>query len=572
MLKKFKLAYLLAAFFIALALLAGCGGGGGGGIATRTFETDQGTIRCLDYGTYYACLGVPYAAPPVGDLRFAPPADPADRGTTVYNATSFRSACPQNASQFGTASTNEDCLYLNIYIPKTGTTPFPVMFWIHGGAFIYGSGDNPPYDPQRLLREGVILVTINYRLGALGFLPHPALMAEHGQPGNYGLMDQAKALEWVQNNIANFNGDLTNVTIFGESAGGHSVMSLLVAAPDNINMPPTSSLFHRAIAESGSFSATQMSMNNGFFVFGLPFATLPGPIPSPGPCANGGVYDAAAIRACLRSLSVDTILATQATGLYIPVYQSGTFLPQSISDGLSNGDFNQVPIIIGSNRDEGTLFAALYMGTYNNFTTLDNLVDGLEALFFGLGYDEQQIAEDYVDRAIAVTESDTHPNNYRLAYSMIFTDSFFNCFNFAQWYQLATYVDTYGYWFQDRQAPNGNWGTLFGAAFLPVGVGATHTLEIPYAWGWVGARGGTANQIALSERMVRYWTRFAKTGDPNGGTDPEWPAFDSDEPSIMSFDDDDDEADQTINGATSALLFMNVHNCLYWQNPPMDGE
>jgi len=257
------------------------------------------------------------------------------------------------------------------------------------------------------------------------------------------------------------------------------------------------------------------------------------------------------------------------------VYYPDTFLPQSIDSGLSNGQFARVPVMIGSNRDEGTLFAALYMGDYNYFSTWDDYLDGVDAFFLALpGYDEVQIAEDYLERAITyVTGNEDHPNNYRLAYSMLFTDVFFSCFNYGQWYQLAAYVDTYGYWFQDRQAPNGTWGTLFGNLFLPVGVDATHTLEIQYAWGWAGARGGTAAQVALSEKMVRYWTRFAKTGDPNGDPDPEWVTFDrsATPPTIMSFDDDDDEDDDTINGPASADLFMNVHNCLYWQDPPLEG-
>jgi para-nitrobenzyl esterase len=202
-------------------------------------------------------LGIPYATPPVGNLRWRPPV-PHAPWFTPLEATQFGNHCPQPASPFGIASVTEDCLFLNVFAPASSDFfhPHPVMVWIHGGAFVFGESND--YDPTAMAQDGVIVVTINYRLGALGFLAHPAFAAEPTDPdragdfqtgfaGDYGLMDQQLALAWVRDNILFFGGDPLNVTVFGESAGGLSVFSQLQS-------PPAAGLFHKAIIESGAYS------------------------------------------------------------------------------------------------------------------------------------------------------------------------------------------------------------------------------------------------------------------------------------------------------------------------------
>src|SRR5215469_802584 len=257
--------------------------------------TDNGPVRGLAVGAVNEFLGIPYAAPPVGALRWQPP-QPAASWSGVRDATRFGPHCPQGATPFGQASTSEDCLYLNVFTPshKQAGSHFPVMVWIHGGALI--TGESNDYDPSALVADGVTVVTINYRLGALGFLAHPALADANGQSGDYGLMDQQAALRWVQRNIASFGGNPGNVTIFGESAGGLSTLSQVAS-------PQAKGLFERAIVESGSYNLTQAPLPDAEAA-GEAFAASAG-------CASQTA-------ACLRSLPVSTILASENIAGYTP--------------------------------------------------------------------------------------------------------------------------------------------------------------------------------------------------------------------------------------------------------------
>jgi para-nitrobenzyl esterase len=274
----------------------------------------------------------PYAAPPVGALRWQPP-QPAASWPGVRAATQFGPHCPQLAGPFGEASTSENCLYLNVFTPAAGAD-HPVMVWIHGGALV--SGESNDYDPTALVEHGVTVVTINYRLGALGFLAHPALADASGQSGDYGLMDQQAALRWVQRNIANFGGDPRNVTVFGESAGGLSTLSQVAS-------PQAKGLFEKAIVESGSYNLTQASLASAETA-GEAFATKAG-------CASQTA-------ACLRRLPVSVILADQDASGYTPNINT-EILPQSLGTAFATGNFNRVPIINGTNHDEWRLFVAL---------------------------------------------------------------------------------------------------------------------------------------------------------------------------------------------------------------------
>src|ERR1700733_15064420 len=240
---------LLAAAPAVSASTAGRQPAGSGPAAAPVGATANGAVRGLANGAADEFLGIPYAAPPVGALRWQPP-QPAASWAGVRDATKFAAHCPQLASPFGLASTSEDCLFLNVFTPKAGGQ-HPVMVWIHGGALVTGESDD--YSPAGLVADGVTVVTINYRLGALGFLAHPAPADANGQSGDYGLMDQQAALRWVQRNIASFGGDPRDVTLFGESAGGLSTLSQVAS-------PAARGLFAKAIAESGSYNLTQTSL------------------------------------------------------------------------------------------------------------------------------------------------------------------------------------------------------------------------------------------------------------------------------------------------------------------------
>jgi para-nitrobenzyl esterase len=264
-----------------------------------------------------------------GALRWRPPR-PGARWHGVRDTTAFAPHCPQSAGPFGVASVSENCLYLNVFAPRGSMRRgrrLPVMVWIHGGALVTGESDD--YNPAKLVREGAIVVTINYRLGALGFLAHPALARRPGGPsGNYGLMDQQAALRWVQRNIRHFGGDPGDVTIFGESAGGLSVLSQLASRRAR-------GLFSRAIVESGAYDLTQAPL-----AAGEAFATTAG-------CASQTA-------ACLRALPVSTILASQNAAGYQPDID-GRVLTQSLKTAFASGQFNRVPVINGSNHDEWRL-------------------------------------------------------------------------------------------------------------------------------------------------------------------------------------------------------------------------
>src|ERR1700737_2907104 len=256
-------------------------------ITTPVVTVDSGAPRGAAVSGGYVFKGVPYAAAPTGNLRWRPPAPPA-AWQGVRDATQFGASCPQVPSSFSKGPYDENCLFLNVYTPSLHGDEGdgrPVLVWIHGGG--YTQGDGRGFDGTKLAQEGVVVVTINYRLGALGFLAHPALASDPGGPaGNYGLMDQQAALRWVQRNIRRLGGDPENVTIAGQSAGALSVLAHLIS-------PGSRGLFDKTIVQSGSFEPQQQSPAPAA-AFGQAFATNAG-------CANQSA-------ACLRGLAVSTLL------------------------------------------------------------------------------------------------------------------------------------------------------------------------------------------------------------------------------------------------------------------------
>jgi len=480
--------------------------------------TANGLVRGLANGPVDEFLGIPYAAPPVGALRWQPP-QPAASWPGVRDATQFAPHCPQLASPFGIASTSEDCLYLNVFTPshKPAGALSPVMVWIHGGALV--TGESNDYDPTALVNDGVTVVTINYRLGALGFLAHPALADANGQSGDYGLMDQQAALRWVQRNIASFGGDPRDVTIFGESAGGLSVLS-------QVTSPQARGLFEKAIAESGSYDLTQSSLAAAEAA-GEAFAATAG-------CASQTA-------ACLRSLPVATILADQDASGYTPNINSEV-LPESLGAAFATGDFNRVPIINGTNHDEWRLFVAL--------STLEG------APVTAANYQSMISATLGVPAAAAALIATVYPlsaySSPSVALGAVGTDAIFACPALTIDLSVSRFVPTFAYEFNDENAPE---------IFLPpVGFpyGAAHASELQYLFDLPAAAfPGTlsAQQQQLAATMQGYWTNFAKRGFPSWFGAPFWPLFNSATQPMQSLVP---PAPQTETN------FATAHNCAFW--------
>src|SRR5215471_13980724 len=333
------------------------------GSANPVVRIDDGFVRGMATGTVDEFLGLPYAAPPTGNLRWRPPAPPA-AWAGVRDATQFGPSCPQALTRnplLPPGPISEDCLYLNVYTPPQGSGnegSWPVLVWIHGGGLVQDGARD--YDGSGLAADGMVVVTINYRLGALGFLAHPALASRPGGPaGNYGLMDQQAALRWVQRNIAQFGGNPDNVTIAGQSAGGLSVLAQMVS-------PGARGLFQRAIVESGTFALNQRPLATAEAA-GEAFATAVG-------CSDQTA-------ACLRNAPVSNLV--NDFGVEIPGVVDGSVLTQAIGTALAGGQFARVPVINGITHDEELLFVDLLKLTVSQGTNIPLAapLDGSEATY-----------------------------------------------------------------------------------------------------------------------------------------------------------------------------------------------
>ncbi len=476
----------------------------------------DGQLRGKKAGSTDEYLGIPYAAPPVGPLRWRAPQPPAHwRGTR--SAIRFAPHCPQPAGVFGRASMSEDCLYLNVFAPAGHRrSGLPVMVWIHGGGFVGGESDD--YDPSGLVANGVIVVTINYRLGALGFLAHPALADHPGGPtGDYGLMDQQAALRWVQANIRAFGGDPRNVTIFGESAGGQSVLLQVVS-------PGARGQFAKAIAESGGYAQYPVSLAAAEAA-GRAFAAKAG-------CANQTA-------ACLRSLPVATILADQdQTGASADI--DGLVLTQPLKAALTSGDFSHVPVIDGSNHDEWRLFVALatFEGrpvTAANYRPMIASTLHVSAQIAGL-IAAQYPLSGYSSPAIAL--------------STVGTDAIFACPTLLADQAISRYAPLYAYEFNDENAPSPYPSPGFA-------YGAAHASELQYLFGLPASAHGilSPQQQQLAAAMRQEWTSFARSGTPSATGAPAWPRFSTGTQAMLSLVPPEPAVEAT---------FAAEHHCAFW--------
>ncbi len=467
---------------------------------SRPVATAQGPITGQGEKDLAVCSykGIPYAAPPVGELRFRLPRPPTGRTGTLA-AADYGPSCVQNEI-FGAGgkskSFSEDCLYLNVWRPKTqDSLRLPVMVWIHGGGFVMGSGSYEMYRGANLAAQhDMVVVTINYRVGPLSFLALPELAKEdpNGSTGNYGLFDQIAALQWVHDNIANFGGDPDKVTIFGESAGGRSVCAQLAS-------PRAAGLFQRAIIESGRCDDVQ-TLASGF-ENSREFVKKLG-------CAG---EDA---RSCLRALPADKLATTLGSRreLEFTAHMDGWFLTARPADLFAQGKFNRVPVLVGNNRDEGKLFVLMQPGGY--FASRQKVLQTLK-----------QRMGTKADEVLAMYALDDYHPPIMISGAII-TDTYVSRgFDAAE--KLSAYVPVYYYRF--------DWDEERGNSFL----GACHGLELPFVFGNLDLH-FPASELALafpskvalqakplSERMTDYWTNFAKTGNPNGPAPagPDWPRY-----------------------------------------------
>jgi para-nitrobenzyl esterase len=459
--------------------------------------TDKGPVQGSITDGVRVWLGIPFAAPPIGANRFLPPKN-APAWTTPIVANHVGAECPQ--LNFGSPtlvpSSAEDCLYLNVWAPQGDVKNAPVFVWIYGGGFTIGSGGDRMYDGENIAREkNAIVVTFNYRLGALGWLSHPDLATEEGvtTSPSQGLLDQQAALGWVQKNIAAFGGDPANVTLAGESAGGISVCTHLVA-------PGSKGLFQRAIIESGvCFSSSLFASPAAANDQGTRLATALG-------CTTPG-----AVMSCLRAAPPEQLVSALptreaefgATGDTFGPVVDGTVLPMIPLDAIKAGAFAKVPTILGTNVNEGDLFIYLWTVDMNAPPSAADVRASLAVLFSASQVD--QIAAKYGVDADAPT-----------AFAHIITDGVFACPTRRTARALSAasapaflYQFTYPY-------------------LVPAlnGVVMGHSFEIPFVFrnGFLGTQMSDAD-LALADQVDGYWYRFMQAGDPNGEGATPWPAY-----------------------------------------------
>jgi para-nitrobenzyl esterase len=446
--------------------------------------------------------GIPFAAPPVGDLRWKAP-EPSKAWTGIRKADAYASGCMQDSSMVkmvgASAGVSEDCLYLNVWTAaKNAGEKRPVMVWIHGGAFVGGMTGTPMFDGTKFAQKGVVLVSIAYRLGVFGFMAHPELSRESGKgSGAYGIQDMIAGLQWVKNNIAQFGGDPSCVTIFGESAGGIAVGMLSAA-------PAAKGLFQRAISESGgSFAPPRIADEAGQNVPSLKLAE-----------SNGESFlkklGAADIKAA-RALPAEQIQKAAGGGMgggssFWPV-ADGTAIPGDPYELFEKGRFNDTPILVGTNSNEGGLFSR----------------GPVTAAAF-----EKQIRSGYGEKADVILSAYPHSTDAEASRA---SADVFREFAFAwptwAWARMQSQKGkgkAFVYYYDHRTPDSPD--------------GANHAAEVTYVFGnfGSGASAPNPNDLALSDLIRSYWINFARTGDPNGTGLSQWPDFTEKNQKVMFFD------------------------------------
>ena len=458
-------------------------------------KTASGVVEGKADGAVHAFLGIPYAAPPVGELRWKPPVAAAT-WTGVRKATEFGAHCMQGKvfgdMNFRDSGGSEDCLTLNVWVPaKPSAAKLPVMVWIYGGGFVAGTTSEPRQDGTNLAQQGVIIVSMNYRLGVFGFFVHPELAKESGKnaAGNYGLLDQLAALKWVHENIAAFGGDPGNVTIFGESAGSFSVSAQMAS-------PLAKGLFQKAFGESGA----------AFYSGGLSFEPRSAREEKDVKAVRGelGVSTLAELRALPAQKLLDAFAPPQSRVFDFGPDIDGYFLPEPAPAIFAAGKQNDVPLLAGWNHDEGSFEVV--------FNPQKPTADSIKA----------NAQKDFGDKAadflrLYPTDTDAHV----LRSAMDFAGDQFIAFSTWEWMESQA---------RTGKQPIYRYRFDLGPPADPKGpqLGAFHSAEIEYVFGQLDSKAGVAwraDDRHLSETMQKYWANFARNGDPNGPGLPKWPVY-----------------------------------------------
>ena len=469
-------------------------------------KIDSGALKGASQSGVTSFKGIPFAAPPVGDLRWRPPQPVKPwkgvRAATEYGADCMQQPFPGDAAPLGVPPA-EDCLYANVWVPDGSRGKrLPVMVWIYGGGFVNGGSSPAVYDGTPFARHGLVFVSFNYRLGRFGFFAHPALTKENpNEPkGNYGYLDQIAALQWVRRNIAAFGGDAGKVTIFGESAGGGSVLTLMTS-------PLAKGLFAKAVVESGG--GRTLLMGPRYLDRQAPGGPPSGESVGVAFAKGAGIEgeDAGAL-AALRKLPASAVvaglnMATMNTPTYGGPMVDGKIVVESPAEAYAAGHGAKVPFLIGANSaDVGFAFAS-----------------SIEELFKPFGADR--------DQAIAAYNPDGKATIRQVAPAFGADQMMVEPARFAVRMLAATGQPTYEYRFS------------YVAESLRSKVpGAPHATEIPFVFDTVAARYGkdlTASDRATAQAANAYWANFAKTGNPNGAGLPEWPAYSAQKDVLMDF-------------------------------------
>jgi para-nitrobenzyl esterase len=460
-------------------------------------RVEAGTLQGTSEDGLTVYRGIPFAAPPVGDLRWRAP-QPAAKWGGVRQAVKFGPACTQAMRNGGGdgPGVSEDCLYLNVWTPaKSENDRIPVLVWIYGGGFNAGATSEPNYSGERLAKKGVVLVSIAYRVGLLGFLVHPELTAENKNhaSGDYGLLDMIAGLQWVQKNIAAFGGDPRRVTIFGESAGGIAV-SMLCASP------LAKGLFHGAVSESGgSFGPPRPNTMPGENLKRLADAERSG--------AEYAKSAGASSIADLRKLPADKLPAGR--GMAWPIID-GWVIPDDQYKLYAAGKYNDTPILVGYNSDEGSSFSPP--------RTPEDYIASVKARY---GPFADQLLKAYPTDSATVSKT---------ARDLI-RDAMFGWHTWI-WARLESKAGkSKVFYYCFDQHPE------YPAGSPRAGYGSGHGADVVYVFEHLNPSNPqiTKQDQAISEAMATYWTNFAKRGDPNGEGVPAWPAFSDSNPVVMYF-------------------------------------
>jgi para-nitrobenzyl esterase len=533
-------------------------------VAAKPVATTEGPVEGFARSGVTQFLGIPYAAPPVGALRWMPP-QPVTKWSAPRQARAFGPTCAQITTLgpfAGPPNSNEDCLYLNVFAPAAARK-LPVLVWIHGGGYV--DGESNDYDATRLAARGkLVVVTLNYRLNLFGFLAHPAL----GGSGNYGILDMQAALRWVNRNIAAFGGDPGNVTLGGQSAGAGATAA-------NVVSPGAKGLFHRAIFQSGGYTpfATKAIAEERARKFAV----------------AAGCEAADTVAQCLRTLPASRIVALagtpEANGPFIngPLVD-GTVIPRQTIDAVTSGNFNQMPVMVGTTRDEGNFFNGIiqYFKTDRAPINEADYRDYLKAYGGNAGpggappaYPAGTVDAIWDRYAVAppinmivppgTTFSDRRIDtiNYQMVWDQTHSDML-ACRGQYLSKALSAHVPVYSYLFDDPTAPS----------YFPQMTGykslAYHTSDIGYVFtGYHGGPEGlpttlTSVQRKLSDRLIDAWANFARSGNPNGSSsenksDTPWPRWT--ESGAATFIQNDDWTHAQTNPE-----FAATHQCAFWQS------